>query len=169
MFTFWPQMILRAPALKWFGFFFPLFLYSCDLVNCRWGANSEIIGLSSLLRNLTLWNCRMSSLITGSQVLRSATFVSFVCWDKEEGFACTFLMVRGEGEAERHENDPKMSHSFLKQESKCSLLTWILTSDMFCPLDHRDKGVSDSGSRLGCFIPAFGNQVLKYHISKKPF
>ena len=161
MFTFWPQMILRAPVLKWFGFVFfffsPLFLYSCDLVNCRWGANSEVIQLSSLLRNLAPWNCRMSSLITGSQVSGSATFVSFVCGDKEEYFACSFLLVGGERErTERHENDPKMSHSFLKQESKCSLLTWILTSETFCPLDHRDKGVSDSGSQLRCFIPAFG-------------
>ena len=108
VFIFWPQMILRAPALKWFGFFFfPVFLYSCDLVNCRWGANSEIIQLSSLLRNLAPWNCRMSSLITGSQVSRSATFVSFVCWDKEERFACSFLMVRGEREDRKTWKWPK--------------------------------------------------------------
>lgn len=94
-----------------FFFFSPLFLYSCDLVNCRWGANSEVIQLSSLLRNLAPWNCRMSSLITGSQVSGSATFVSFVCGDKEEYFACSFLLVGGE--RERGQKDMKMTQRWV--------------------------------------------------------
>lgn len=67
-------------------------------------------------------------------------------------------MLREEGRAakeDRQENDPKMSHLFLKLESKCSLLMVNVTSER-SGLPAMGTKDSDSGSPFGCFISAFG-------------
>lgn len=149
-----------------------LFPYSCDLVNCRWEANSEIIGLCALLRNLAPLNCSMSSLITGSQVLRSATFVFFVHWDKEEYVCC--LQFPGVGEegrekGDRQENNPKMSHSFPKQESKRSLLRADCSLWMFWTLGQGDKGWVIQGLSVAAWLLPLGDSSTKVSHPKKPF
>lgn len=106
VFVFQPQMRVSPPALGCNSFF--LFPYSCDLVNCRWEANWNHQTLAWL--RIFLLSGRMSSLMTGSWVPWSATFMFFVLRDKELSVkGCGFLVVR----EEKQEIDESMTHGWI--------------------------------------------------------
>lgn len=161
----WYQVLLPWRDL----IFFALFLYSCGLVNCRWGAKSETTRLSASLRHLAPLNGRMSSLETGSQVPRSGTFV-FLCALRWRRVSVSPAVSSWWGK--RVEKNEKMTRRWVTHFQNKSLSSgWgqIVTSECSGLRAPGTKGwVIQDLSVAASFLP-WGTQAQEHHFIRNHF